>query len=288
MLLTSKKEKIIKMVYVTKFDGSKQPFDKEKVFRTCLKMGASEEQARAVVGKVESEIYDGVSTKKILNLIFTYLKKYKPELKHRIDLREAISLLRSKPDFEHFVALLLQEYGYTVLTNQIVEGRCVGHEIDTIAKKNNEVIYVEVKHHLQHHTFSGVGVFLEARATLEDLQEGFQSRKSDFNFTKALVVCNTKISDHAMQYALCKGIDHISWNQPIEKSLSKMIEEKKLYPITLLKDLDQKTEQILGDNNILLLRQLIEIDADKFIHKVKISKQKLRFLQERAKELLNG
>ena len=288
MFLTSRKEKLIKMIYVTKFDGSKQPFDKQKVIRTCLKMNASEEQARAVADTIESKIYNGISTKKILQMIFTYLKKYRPEVRHRIDLREAISLLRSKPDFEQFVALLLREHGYGVITNQIIPGKCVEHEIDAIARKNDEVIYVEVKHHLQHHTFSGIGVFLEARATLEDLQEGFQKGKNSFDFSKALVVCNTKISDHAMQYAFCRDIEYISWNYPSERCLSKMIEGKKLYPITLLKDLDEKTEQMLGDNNILLLRQLTEADADELIHKIKIPKQKIKLLQEKARELLQS
>jgi Holliday junction resolvase-like predicted endonuclease len=276
------------MVFVTKFDGSKQTFNREKIIRTCLKIQASEEQARAVADKIESKIYDGISTKKILQMIFDYLKKYRPEVRNRIDLREAISLLRSKPDFEQFVALLLQECGYKVMTNLLVPGRCVEHEIDVIARKDDEVIYVEVKHHLQHHTFTGMGVFLEARASLEDLQEGFQAKKHDFNFTKSLVICNTKISDHADQYASCRGIEYISWNYPDEKSLSRMIEEKKLYPITLLKDLDEKTEQMLGDKNILLLKQLVEIDASELNRKVKIPKQKIKLLQEKAKELLQS
>jgi Holliday junction resolvase-like predicted endonuclease len=276
------------MVFVTKFDGRKQPFDKEKVIRTCLKMHASEEQARSVADRVEAKVYDGISTKKILQMIFAYLKQYRPEVKNRIDLREAIGLLRSKPDFEQFVALLLQEYGYKILTNQIVPGKCVGHEIDAIARKDDEVIYVEVKHHLQHHTFSGIGVFLEARATFEDLQEGFQAGKHNFNFSKGLVVCNTKISDHAMQYAFCRDIGYVSWNYPSERCLSKMVEEKRLYPITLLKDLDEKTEQMLGDNNILLLKQLIELDADELMHRIKIPKQKIKLLQEKARELLQS
>ena len=274
------------MIYVKKFDGSKQLFDKNKIVRTCLKMNASEEQAIAIANKVESKAYEGIPSKKILLMIFDYMRRYRPEVKNIVDLREAISFLRSKPDFEHFVAMLLEEYGYTVVANQIVAGKCVEHEIDVIAKKDNEVIYVEVKHHLQYHTFTGMGVFLEARATLEDLQEGFKIGKHNFNFTKALVVCNTKISDHAMKYASCRNIEYISWNYPLEKSLSKMIQEKRFYPITLLKGLDEKTEQILGDSDILILKQLAETDIHELMRKIKIQKSKIKILQEKAKQLL--
>jgi len=249
-------------------------------------MNASEEQALAIANKVESKAYEGIPSKKILLMIFDYMRRYRPEVKNIVDLREAISFLRSKPDFEHFVAMLLEEYGYTVVANQIVAGKCVEHEIDVIAKKDNEVIYVEVKHHLQYHTFTGMGVFLEARATLEDLQEGFKIGKHNFNFTKALVVCNTKISDHAMKYASCRNIEYISWNYPLEKSLSKMIQEKRFYPITLLKGLDEKTEQILGDSDILILKQLAETDIHELMRKIKIQKSKIKILQEKAKQLL--
>src|SRR3989338_5134729 len=144
------------MTFVTKFDGSNQEFKKEKIVHTCLRMHAKPEQAKAVADKIESKVYDGISTKKILEMIFNYLKEYKPEIGHRIDLREAIALIRPKPDFENFVGMLLKEYGYKIEMNQIIAGRCVEHEIDSIARKKNEVILVEAKHHFQHHTYTGL------------------------------------------------------------------------------------------------------------------------------------
>ena len=90
--------------------------------------------------------------------------------------------------------------------NQIVPGRCVEHEIDAIANKDKETILVEVKHHFQFHTYTGVSVFLEVQAELEDLIDGFQNKRHNSDFSKALVVCSTKISDHAKRYALCKNI----------------------------------------------------------------------------------
>jgi len=274
------------MVFVTKFDGRKQPFDRRKVMNTCLRMHASQEQAKAVADKIERKIYDGIPTKKILQMVFSYLQEFRPEVKHRIDLREAISRFRPKPDFEIFVALLLREYGYSVVGSQLLEGRCVTHEIDGIAIKDSEVILVEAKHHFQSHTYTGIDICLETQARLEDLREGFAEGKHKLNFTKALMVCNTKFSDHAIQYAKCMGIEYLGWKAPREAGLEKMIEEKKFYPITLLKNLDVETEQKLADNNILTLKQLLQYDIELLYRKTKIPMEKLKFLMRAAREII--
>lgn len=274
------------MVFVTKFDGRKQSFDKEKVVRTCLRMHASPDVANKVANKVESKTYEGITTKRILQMIFTYLKEYKPEIKYEIDLRTSISLLRSKPDFEQFVAIILQHLGYKVKTNQIIRGKCVEHEIDVTATKTNEIIYVEVKHHFQPHTYTGLGVALETQATFEDLLEGFKLGKNSINFNKAMLICNTKYSDHAKKYANCRGIEYIGWKSPEKNSLEEIIEQNKLYPVTFLKDLDSLTQKKLCDNGIVLLKQLIEYDLDELWKKTKISKEKLEKLIKKSKEIL--
>jgi len=276
------------MIFVTKADGRKQPFDKSKIIRTCLRMHATEQQAREVANKIETKIYDAIPTKKVLQLIFTFLKEYKPEVAHRIDLREAISLLRPKPDFEIFVMLLLKEFGYAITGAQLMKGKCVEHEIDAVALKDEEVIYVEVKHHFMHHTYTGLSVFLESQSVLEDLMEGYKKGSNRINFNRALVVCNTKFSDHALQYASCRGIDYLGWNAPVDNGLEQMIEEKKFYPITLLRSLDKGIEEKLGNSGIVLLKQLVEIDIDELWRRARVQKDKLENLVKRAREILGS
>jgi len=273
------------MVFVIKFDGSKQVFEKGKIVRTCLRMHATIQQANDVANKIEKEAYDGITTKEILKKIFTHLQRYKPELKHQIDLRDAIAMLRPKPDFEQFVSLLLKEYGYEMETNQIIPGKCVEHEIDAVARKNKETVLIEVKHHLQPHTYTGLSIFLEVQAKLEDLLDGYRIGRNRVNFNKVLVVCNTKISDHAERYAICRGIQHIGWRYPEKKSLEQMIEEKKFYPITFLKDLDMGTQVKLGDKGIVLLKQLVEMNLNEIIRKTGVKKEKIAVLVKKAKLL---
>jgi len=274
------------MIYVTKADGSKQVFDKQKVFRTCLRLRATQQAAQSVADRIEAKARSGITTKEILQAIFRYMKEYRPEVRYITDLRGAIALMRPQPDFEQYVAMLLREQGYDVETNMLLKGKCVEHEVDAVAKKGSECIYVEVKHHFQHHTFTGIGVFLEAWASYVDLMEGYEAAKNAYQFNKVMVVCNTKISEHAKQYATCKGILYTGWNYPAGNSMEEMIQKKSLYPITFIKTLDRKTEARLSDAGVITLRQLVGSNMAELAAKTNVNKAKLKELVEKAKEIL--
>ncbi len=273
------------MIYVTKADGSKQPFDKQKIINTCLRLQATPEQAQSIADRIEAKAYDGIPTKKILQMVFQYMKKYRPAIGYQIDLRQAIAMLRSKPDFEIFVAKLFEAMGYRVETNLMVRGECIEHEIDVIAKKENEIILVEVKHHVNHHTYSGLDVFLQLNSTLEDLKKGYESGKNNFKFTRAILICNTKVSDHARRYALCKGLEFIAWKFPQENGLERLIEEYKLYPITFLKEIERDEAYSLANAGIVTVKQLLD-DVKKISRKSSISKNRILQLQKAAKIVL--
>jgi hypothetical protein len=273
------------MVYVTKADGSKQPFDKQKIINTCLRLQATPEQAQSIADKIEAKAYDGIPTKKILQMVFLYMKKYRPAIGYQIDLRQAIAMLRSKPDFEIFVAKLFEALGYKVETNLIIQGKCVEHEIDVVARKDSEIILVEVKHHVNHHTYSGLDTFLQLNSTLEDLKEGYESGKNNFKFTRAILICNTKVSDHARRYALCRGLEFIAWKFPQEKGLERLIEEYKLYPITFLKGIERNEAYKLADASVVTVKQLLD-DVEKISRKSGIGKNRILQLQKAAKTVL--
>lgn len=275
------------MIYVTKADGSRQAFDKNKIISTCIKLGLSWQQAEEIAQKIERKAYDGIVTKKILHWVFKYAEKYKPSLKYRIDLRASISLLRPKPDFEKFIGIIFDILGYETKTNLILEGYCVEHEIDVIAKRNEEIILVEVKHHVNPHKYTGLDVFLEVNSTLEDLKEGYRMGKHSYNFSKAMIVCNTKISEHAKRYAACKKIETLSWKYPENFCLEKIIEENKIYPITLLKDLEIEEIYKLADCGILTLKQLTA-DAREISSKSGISYKRIKYIQDLARNILQS
>jgi IS5 family transposase len=275
-------------VYVTKFDGTRQQFDKNKIARTCLRMGATKDVAESIAEEIETRIYDGIETKKILQIIFRRLRKHKPAIRHQIDLRKALSLLNPAPDFERFIQLLLSEHGYEVTPNQIMRGRCVEHEVDAVARKNGKTCIVEVKHHYQYHTPTSLDVSRISRAVFEDVTEAYELGLNNLKIDYALIVCNTKLSEHAKRYADCRGIRHIGWSSPPNRDLQTMIEEKKLYPITFLKELNAETRNKLASNGVILLKQLTEKTPKELRKQTGISKEKLGSIVDVARAILSG
>jgi hypothetical protein len=273
-------------VFVTKADGTRQLFDKKKIIKTCLVMGATGEVGEEIANKIEMQIYDGIETSKILQMIFRLSRRYKTRGRHLICLRKSLSLLNPKPDFERFIQILLGEHGYEVTPNTIVKGRCVEHEVDAIVRKNGLTYMVEVKHHFNFHTYTGLDESRIAWAVLEDVAEGFELGLNDFKINKAMIVCNTKFSEHAKMYAKCKGIHLIGWSSPIDHGLQTLIEEKKMYPITCIRGLKTSVRNKLLNAGIILLRQLMEKSPKAFEKETGITEETLKPIIKNAKIIL--
>jgi hypothetical protein len=270
-------------IYVTKADGTRQLFDREKVIRTCLRMGTSRKIADDVAEKVESRLYDGISTSKILQMTFRLLRKYKPAIRHLLDLRKGLSLMDSKPEFETFVQILLAHSGFEVTPNRLVMGRCVKHEVDAIARKDGVTYFVEAKHHVNYHTLTGLDESRIARAVLEDVTEGFELGKSNLKIDRAMIVTNTRYSEHASRYGKCRNILQIGWSSPTDLCLQNIIEVKNLYPLTCLRDLKRETKTKLANSGIVLLKQLFEEKPSTLARRTGVQKETLKQIIEKAK-----
>lgn len=274
-------------IFVVKADGSRQLFDREKVIQTCIRLGAEREYAEFVADRIESRLYDGLPTKKILSMIFRFMGRNKPAVKHQICLRRALSLIDPKPDFEMYIRMLLSEYGYKVIPNQIIRGKCTEHEVDAVAKKDGVTNIVEVKHKFNYHAPVGLDVSRIARAVYEDISEGYKLGLNNLKIDKALIICNTKLSNHAIRYAMCRGIDHISWSSPREMDLQTMIEKKRLFPLTHIKGLKISDKQKLSSAGIIILKQLTEKTPRELQKETGIQKQTIEMLVSKAKLVLS-
>jgi HJR/Mrr/RecB family endonuclease len=270
-------------VFVTKAAGTKQLFDREKVVKTCLRMGASRKTADDVAEKIEKGLYDGISTSKILQMTFRLLRKYKPAIQHLLDLRRGLSLMDSKPEFETFVQILLAHNGFEVTPNRLVTGKCVEHEVDAIARKDGMTYFVEAKHHINYHALTGLDESRIARAILEDVTEGFELGKSNLKVDRAMIVTNTRYTEHARRYGKCRGILQIGWSSPTNLSLQNMIEEKNLYPLSCLRGLKSETKTKLVNMGIVLIKQLFEEKPSTLARKTGVHKETLKQIIEKAK-----
>ena len=67
--------------------------------------------AEEISKEVESQIYDGIKTKEILEIAFGLLRERKPSAVHRRDLKTALGAMISMPDFEEDVRILFRAKG---------------------------------------------------------------------------------------------------------------------------------------------------------------------------------
>ena len=85
-------------------------------------------------------------------------------------------------------------------------------------------------------------------------------------------------------YASCIGQKVISWRYPSDQSIEKMIEEKNLYPLTLL-PLSQRELAAFSDNNIMVIKDLIA-DTNQLATKTGISYDRIRKLQNLIEQII--
>jgi hypothetical protein len=230
-------------------------------------MGAEPGEANEVAQQVERRVYEGITTKAILQLIFTYMRKYNPAVGHLVDLRRGISIMDPKPEFEMFVRVLLSNSGFEVTPNQVLRGQCGEHEVDAIAKKDGVTYFVEVKHHFSYHALTGLDESRIAWAILEDVGDALKLGLTHQKIDQAMIITNTRYSEHAVKYGLCKGIVQVGWSSPQFLGLKEMVEASKLYPISCLKGLRYEVRMRLVDAGIVLIKQLLQQDKEDIINR---------------------
>ena len=270
-------------VLVTKADGSKQLFDEEKIVRTCLRMGASREDALQIVQKVEGRLYEGIATRKILQMIYSLMRKQKPAVKHLFDLKYGISLMEPKPEFEAFIRILLVHSGFKVEPNTILRGLCGEHEADAIATRDGMTHFVEVKHHNSYHALTGLDESRIARAILEDVTEGYSHGLSSIKIDRAMIVTNTRYSEHAMKYGRCRDILQVGWSSPEFFGLREMVEKHKLYPLSCLRGISAKVRLRLVEAGVVVIKQLLEQDLRYLERKTELPRETVLSIMEKAR-----
>ncbi len=275
------------MRYVTKMNGSLQPFDRERVKRTVRNLGVSPEHLEQIADEIEEQVYDGIPTSTLMKMIRARARVFRPAVAYRTNLRRALALLSPKPDFEVYVQALLRDHGYEVESACILAGRCGEHEVDAIARKNGVVYFVEVKHHFNHHRMTGLDEGRIARAIIEDVQEGYRRGENSLWVDTALIVCNTKLSEHAKRYATCWGIEHIGWDYPLDRNIRTMIEETGSYPVTIISGMAPAVRKRLTAAGILTVRDLLAMDRATLVETAGISEHTADTLIERGEALLS-
>jgi len=268
-------------IWIINAAGEKEEFAMDKVRHTCLRAGASEEIAERISEDVASRVRDGMNTRHILKMTLALLSKFEePHVVARYDLKGAIMRLGPAGfPFETFFSEILAEYGYTVHTRQILNGFCISHEIDIVAEKEGDVQMVECKYRNSSGDYIGIKDALYTYARYLDLVEGYTAKKCP-KFTSVALVTNTKFSGDVLRYASCKGMKLVGWGYPRGGSLQEMIEAKHLYPITVLRALDNLSQRRFAAANIMLCKHILQLEISELQERTGLGMRKLEGIRD--------
>jgi hypothetical protein len=266
--------------FILKEDGTKELFNEEKIKISLLRAGANEKIASSIVDKVKEQLTGQcVKTKDVYRLALGYLKKRQPAVAIKYTLKKAMmNLGPTGYIFEKYIAKILQEYDFKTQVGKIVKGFCVEHEIDVIAEKDNEHHIMECKYHNSRETKSDVKIALYIHARFLDIKKAGDEDITNYNFSKAWLVTNTKCTSEAISYANCVNLGIISWHYPTNMNLEHYIEQKKLYPISILPSLKDKQKDKLLENNILTIQDLLSNNLESICNYISADQNLVRKL----------
>lgn len=272
----------LKDIVVIKASGEKEPFSEQKVRRSMRRAGISCELENQVLGDIKTNLYQNIPTAEIYQQINQILKtSSEPHVFSRYQLKQAIMQLGpSGYPFEKFVAALLKELGYSVETGVIVSGKCVSHEVDVVALKDNQHFMVECKFHNRPGTRSDVKVALYVKARFDDVKASWMQKPGHQTmFHQAWLVTNTKLTSDAIQYGECAGMNLIAWSYPKTGSLQDLIAKTGLHPITCLNALSPVEKRELLNQEVVLCKDLNQKNSD-FFRSLNIPENKEREIRQ--------
>lgn len=263
---------------VRKWNKKTEPYDRGKIKRTLQRYGLSQREIEELIPKIEKRLYNRISTKKILKIMDEEIEKSRYRVK-KSDLRRALGNMKPAPDFEIYIQRLFKGLGYKVTSNRVIQGHCVTHEIDGTATRDGKLYYIETKHHSNTHNLTPFIDSLAVKAKMDDIKNGYLEGKNEYDFDGAILICNTRLTNHADDYARCVGIEHIGWNNPRGKGIEALIEKARVYPFTILPTLTKKEMKTLSSQNIITIDDLLTVKHSR------INEKRLNDLKNLAQQI---
>ncbi len=275
-----------KTVNITKASGETEPFSEQKLRRSLERVNAPPALIAEIITHTKSELKEGMKTSEIYRHAFSLLKKREHFSASRYSIKKALlELGPSGYPFEKIVAAILKSDGYAVETDKIIEGYCVSHEVDVLARKGNNRFFVECKFHNRAGYKTDVKVALYVNARFQDIKKRLLEKSGSEKYNpEAWLVTNTKLSSDAIRYSACAGIRAIGWSYPHNgKNLQYLLEETGLLPLTCLTSLTRAQKSQLLKQGFVICR---EIDGQKAIlQSIGLSNIKLAKVLKEVEEL---
>ena len=223
-------------IHLTKATGEKVVFSRQKLIQALSSAGADNLQREKIADQIEANLYDGIPSGKIHQMVYAFLKKEKSHrTAGRYRLKKAIfDLGPSGYPFEIFVGKLFESFGYKVEVGVLVSGKCIQHEVDVVARKDDEVVVVEAKFRGDYRGKTTVQVPLYIQSRFNDIKAKWEEEgKYENHKVRSFVCTNARFTGDAIKYSECVGLGLISWDYPQKSSLKSIIDQSGLHPLTI-------------------------------------------------------
>ncbi len=247
------------LITITKADGERELFEEQKLVGSLKNAGGNDEIIDDILEHLNREIYDGMPTSEIYAHAFKLLRSHSMPVAIKYSLRRALSELG--PDgfpFEKYVAKIFQAWGYETLTDQMIMGGCVSHEMDVVAWDKKKLVMVEAKFHNELDLKSDLKVALYIKARFDDIKENMFDYGGKRKLDEGWLVTNTKFTDQAIRYGECVGIKLLGWNYPQKGNLQDIIESLRLHPFTCLTTLSNVNKKNLLAKGVVLCTDIYD------------------------------
>lgn len=273
--------------FIVKSSGDKQRFSERKLKASLLRSGATSAIAKETTSFINRGVFEGMSTNDIYRRVLRYLISHDASTAVRYSLKK--SMFRLGPAgyvFEQYVARILQAYGYETKVGERVDGKCVSYEMDVVATKGNKRLFVECKYHNNPGIKSDLKVALYVHARFEDILRARGGKDTYSN--EGWIITNTKATSQAIAYAECSNLSIFAWRYPRDGGLESMIEEKRLYPITILPSLSLFALERLSEEGLFLASDILKVNGKQISKKLSLRENDILRAQEEAHLVCNG
>jgi hypothetical protein len=272
-------------IKIKKASGIVEDFDSAKLLNSLIRSGADRDKAEEIISKVLPDVTPYSSTRKIYRLAHKYLRQFNRSSVLRYSLKKA--MMRLGPTgypFEKYIGELLVQYGYEVEVGVVLEGKCVKHEVDVFARRGKDILLIECKFRNSAESSPDVKIAMYVHSRFRDLRAAMKSIYPGRHMAGWLVT-NTRFTTDAIQYARCSGLTLKSWRYPEKGSLEQMIEERKLYPVTVMSGLTGAHLRKLFEHNIILMKDLAKMELPEIKRLLSITEKRAANLKEAADKL---
>ncbi len=271
---------------IVKASGREEPYDRGKILSALKRTGVPEKLHDHALEYLEERLYDQIKTSEIFSNLKKFLKEHHRESAGRFGLKQA--LYRLGPTgypFERYIGRLFEKLGYHVRMDQVVEGKCVTHEVDVIARQYRRHYMIECKFHHNQGIKSDIKVALYVWARFQDLEDGWnQDPAHHQELHEAWLVTNTRCTTDAHDFAFCRGMRIISWDQPAGEGLRELIGQTQLYPVTILSVFSDEQHRYLLDQGIVDVQAFLDGADKKMLDR--FPQQLINHAEEEARLLL--